>query len=99
MATAHRELLLRGIESILTQPNHPMIATAIAFGAGALVGTAGIYAGYKLGFEHGFKQGYNEARPSVDSINMLSNLAGALGSGFSPFAKPDQDPAEEETPD
>lgn len=76
-----------------------MIATAIAFGAGALVGTAGIYAGYKLGFDHGFKQGYNEARPTVDNINMLSNLADALGSGFNPFSKYEQPPAQEGSPD
>ena len=76
-----------------------MIATAIAFGAGALVGTAGVYAGYKLGFEHGFKQGSNEARSSIDSMGVLSKLLASFNPGFSSFAKPDQAPAEEETPD
>lgn len=76
-----------------------MIATAIAFGAGALVGTAGIYAGYKLGFEHGFKQGSNEARTSIDSMGILSKLLASFNPGFSPFAKPDQDPASEEDPE
>lgn len=76
-----------------------MITTAIAFGAGALVGTAGIYAGYKLGFEHGFKQGSNEARTSIDSIGVLSKLLDSFNPGFSPFAKPEPDPASEEKPE
>lgn len=76
-----------------------MIATAIAFGAGALVGTAGIYAGYKLGFEHGYKQGSSEAHSSMDSLGVLTNLAAALGSGFNPFQKPEQTPVSEETPE
>lgn len=76
-----------------------MITTAIAFGAGALVGTAGIYAGYKLGFDHGYAQGQSNAREAVDSIGMLSSLASAFGSGFNPFMKHEPDPASEEKPE
>ena len=76
-----------------------MIATAIAFGAGALVGTAGIYAGYKLGFDNGYKVGTADAKSSMDSLGILTRLASSFGSGFDPFKKTDQDPAEEETPE
>lgn len=76
-----------------------MIATAIAFGAGALVGTAGIYAGYKLGFDNGYKFGTADAKSSMDSLGILSRLASSFGSGFDPFKKPEPPQATEETPE
>ena len=76
-----------------------MIATAIAFGAGALVGTAGIYAGYKLGFDHGYKMGSSDAKSSIDSVGILTGLAASLGSGFNPFSKYEQPPAQEGSPE